>query len=270
MKIQHLSYSDAIAWHQFDIIGPDTIQSPAVADLGREILEAHAAHVALSREREAAADAPQRLGDQAREAAAAAGVDGKTPDVKRILKKKREAEERLEEIDLEWTATGARLAALRTRYLDTLTHYAPALAAEARATADAAILSLASAREIARKAAGALEGALTLLGGLATVSDGQFTPVPPKARRDSSDDFLEGTAPIPYAQNAVEQIGVAIGWAARVLDDLAVDAKARAAQDASDAEGVTVEDADDEEEAAEAAEAADAAASADEDEDDES
>jgi hypothetical protein len=238
---KQLTWTDTYGFTQIQVIDPDSTKVKAVVEGGRKLMEAHAAHAQLARERTAAQGDVQRRTDEARAEARAAGRDGKPFDGKKSRKRTRELEERLAEIDLEWEHACAVLRGRSSDYLQQLEHHAPALAAEAKGEADAAILSLASASAIARRAEAGITGSLAILDALQRVQAGDgFKPRPPKARREVADEFGSGAAPGPYVGVAVEKLGTAIGLATRILDDLKA-AEAEAAK-AAKAEAVADND----------------------------
>lgn len=221
MNILELTWSDVGGFTRAHVIDPKTTSVKAVAAAGEGVLEAHAAFQVISRERSAAQGDPERLAAEASAAARDAGREGKSIDAKKLRKKVREAEERLGELDLDWEAASENLRARAQAYLETVTHHAPALSAEAMTIADAAIMALASATEIARKSQANMTGSLSILAALAaTVEVGAFIPTTPVAKKDTSDEFLANGAPAPYIEIARENLGFAIGFASRIMDDL--------------------------------------------------
>lgn len=227
MKITDIAWSDANTHRRVSVIERSDVS--AVTKAGRELIEAHAAYKAISRERSAAQDDPRRLAHEAKLAAQQAGRDGTPVDPKKLRKKVREAEERLEEIELEWEASGAQLRTARVAYLAAVEHHAPALAAEAKTEAEAGILALASAAQTARRASPRVTDSLAILAALGEVkAGGDFLPKPQRARREITDDFGEGGVPAAYVATAETNLGKAIGYASRILGDL----KAAEAEDA--------------------------------------
>lgn len=221
------------------IVDPETTSVKAVAKAGRALLDAVAEHHEGERRRQQAANAVMRLDDEALAEATAAGQAGKRVDHDKIRSAAVATEQRLREAELDYDASGANVTRLDAEYRATLAHHAPALLAEARGEADAAILSLTTASANIRRAEGTLAAALGLLATLPSVQEGgAFKPLPPLARRRTTDAVFEGGSPVVYAQLAGDNLGLAIGYAVRVLDDLADDEKARKAAAAEAAKAV--------------------------------
>jgi hypothetical protein len=245
---KQLTWTDTNGYARVHIIDPETTTVKAVAEAGEKFLEAHAQFTTIERERSAAQSDVRRRTAEAKVEAREAGTRGEKFDAKKSRKVTREKEERLAEIDLGWEAGSAALRAQSRAYAELVKHHAPALAAEAKSEADAAILSLASAAAIARRAEANVTGSLSILGGLQGVRGGEaFTPRAPKARREVADELGEGGVPGPYVGTAVAHLGTAIGLATRILDDLkaaeAEQAK-RAKVEADDAADGAAEDPD--------------------------
>ncbi|WP_314855310.1 hypothetical protein [uncultured Microbacterium sp.] len=233
MHTQDLTYTSHGGMHNRVpvIVGADV---KAVTAASEALFEAHVAFVAINRERAAAQGDPVRYAEDARLAAAEAGQKGgDAGEAKKLKKKARAAEERLGDLDLEWEVAIANLQAKRFAYSAAVEHHAPALAAEARTAADAAVLSLASAAGIARKAETQLSGSLAILAALGHVrAGGEFAPVPPTARSGGM-----GGAPGLYVAEAQSNLNTAIGYATEILDDLKADEKAAAQAAKAEAEG---------------------------------
>lgn len=245
MQTKQLTWSDASGYTRIDIIDPESTKVAAIAEAGRKIIEAHAAFGVINRERTAAQGDPARLEAEAKAAARRAGIEGTAVEPKKLRKKIRDAEEHLAEVDLEWEAASGKLRALRPAYLAAIQHHASALAAEAKADAEAGILSLATASRMARKADASMSGALAILGGLEAVLDrgDTFAPKAPKASRH---EF--GTAGVPgvHIGVGVENLGTAIGLASTILDDMKAAEKQRKLLARIDAETEAAPDLDDE------------------------
>ncbi|WP_292775189.1 hypothetical protein [Microbacterium sp. UBA6741] len=249
MKTIELSWSDTNGSSRTHVIDPATTKVKAISAAGKALIEAHAEYKAIDRERTASAGDPARLEHEAKVAAREAGKAGQKVDPKKLRKKIREAEERLGEIELDWEAAAANLRGRRHDYLASVEHHAPALAAEATAIAEAAILSLASASEIARKGEANVTGSLSILAALAeTVNGGDFIPKAPRARRQGSDEFMMGSAPAPYVGEARDKLTSAIGFATRILDDLKAAAKDEEKRRKLEAEIEAAPDLDDDDE----------------------
>lgn len=243
------SWSDINGFRKAHFIVPESTKVTAVAKAGRALIEAHAEYREIDRERTAAQGDPARLEQEAKVAAREAGKAGKKVDPKKMRKRVAEAEARLAEIELEWEAASANLRARHHDYLAVIEHHAPALAAEATTEAEAAIMSLASASDIARKADARLTGSLSILVALRAVVDGgDFIPKPPKARKQSSDEFLMGSTPGPFIGEAREKLTTAIGFGSRILDDLKAAAKEEEKRRELEAEIEAAPDLDDEDE----------------------
>lgn len=221
MITKQLTWSDTYGHTRIHVVDPDSTNVKAIAEGGRKLIEAHSSHAQISRERAAAQGDVQRRTDEALAEARAAGREGKAFDGKKSRKRTRELEERLAEIDLEWEHASAVLRAQSHAYVELVEHHAPALAAEAKGEADAAILSLASAAAIARRAEANLTGSLSVLDALQGVRQGEgFTPRQPKARREVADEFGSGGVPGPHVSGALTGLGTAIALATRILDGL--------------------------------------------------
>lgn len=247
MNTNKISWSDVNGYRSAHVIDPATTSVKAVAAAGQALIDAHAEFKEIDRERKASQGDPARLAQEAKVAAREAGKVGSKVDPKKLRKKVREAEERIAEIELDWETAAANLRGRHLDYLAAMEHHAPALSAEATAIADAAVLSLASASDIARKAEQRLTGSLSVMAALsAVVNGGDFVPSAPKARREGSDDFFMGGAPAPFIGEAREKLTTAIGFASRILDDLKADAKAEEKRRKLEAEVEAAPDLEDE------------------------
>lgn len=248
MITKELSWSDINGHYRTHVIVPESTTVVAIAEAGQKLIDAHASFKDVARERSAAAGDPDRLEHEARIAAREAGRAGKAIDPKKLRKKIREAEEHLAEIELEWETGAANLRGRRHDYLAAVELHAPALSAEATSDADAAIMALASASDIARKADARLTGSLSILAALGDVTGGgDFIPKAPRARRQSSDEFLMGSSPSPYIGEAREKLTTAIGFGSRILDDLKSASKEEEKRRKLEAEIEAAPDLDDEE-----------------------
>lgn len=246
MIANELTWSDGNGHNRVHVIDPATTEVKAIAAASQDLIDAHAEFKAISRERSAAQDDPRRLAHEAKLAAKEAGRTGKAVDPKKLRKKVREAEERLEELDLEWEAANAKLRRSRTTYLAAVEHSAPALAAEAKGAADAGILALASASQTAKRAEAQVTNSLAILAALSeTKAGGDFTVKPQRARREIADDFGEGGAPGAYVGVARANLSKAIGYASRILDDLKAAEAEEAKREQLDAEVEASPDLDD-------------------------
>ncbi len=175
--------------------------------------------MAAKRAHEAVQATVASLADQARTAAFEAGRIGEKPDKKALKKKRAAAIQAAEDAELDWLTAESRLQTVRMEYLGTLTHHAPALTSQARAHAENGILELVSALKLARDAETKMTKALSTLGGLPGLVDGnEFRPQMPKAPRTSADDFGDGGSPTVHAHLAMESLTKSIGWARRALD----------------------------------------------------
>lgn len=191
---------------------------------------------------------PARLKAQAAEAAGEGGRRGAdASEAKAILKAARKAQEGLEDLELDYIAIEGKVAASRDAYFDALEAHADELLAEARAEADAALLTLAAGAKMTRDGSASLSAALATMNGLRGVRDGdEFIPRPARAKREGSDDFLLDGAPEVHASVGLDSISTAIDMAGRILRDFAAEAKARALLDGLEAEADDAPDIDDE------------------------
>lgn len=236
MNVIQLPWSDRNNFHRAHVIDPESTTVKAVATASATFIEAHREHVANTRELEAARSAVERFAERTRIEAAEAGVIGKKADKKAIKKRRVDVTERFEDAEIDYETSSANLQRVRVEYLGILAHHAPALIAEARRDADSAILSLTSASTMARRGEAALGGSTAILAALPRVVAGEdFIPTPPKARRKAGDDTFDGGSPGVFAGLALENLGLAVGWGQRVLEDLAVDEKVAKMQAETDA-----------------------------------
>jgi hypothetical protein len=242
VNIKDLTYSDHSGGHQRVHVIVNT-NVKAIAAAGEALFEAHAEFVTVNRERMAAQGDPARYAEEARIAAVEAGRAGKKVDPKKLRRKAREAEERLGDLDLEWEVAISNLQAKRWAYSAAVEHHAPALAAEARTSADAGIMALASAQQIARKGEAELSGALAIMAALGHMREdgGEFIPKAPKARSGGM-----GGVPGVYALEGIGQLSTAIVYASEIRDELDANEKAVAKRAKLEAEADAAEDIDDE------------------------
>lgn len=246
LSTKNLSWSDRNGFHQSHVVLDTGVK--ALDKAGASFVEEHAAYKAAQREHEAAQAAVATLADERRAAAAAAGMVGEKVDKKAFKKKRAAAEERAEDAETDWITAESRIRVVSFDYLEVLAHHAPALAAQARAVADAGILELASALGIARRAEAKVTTALGILGALPTVLGGDgFAPRPPKVRKTTADDFNDAGSPTVHAQQAVDELTKAIGFSQRILDDLATEEKDREKAAKLAAEADASEDLDEDE-----------------------
>ena len=241
MNIREITYTDhGGSFQRVRIITQTSVK--AITAAGEALLEAHAEFDAIHRERLAAMNDPARFAEEARVAAVAAGASGKKVDAKKLRRKVREAEDRLGEITLEWEVAMSNLQTQRWAYSAAIEHHAPALAAEAATGAEAGIMALASAQQIARKGEAELSGSLAIMAALAATRDGgEFIPTAPRARSGGS-----GGIPGVHAQIAIDGLGQAIGYGAEILRTLTEAEKAEAKRAKLQAEADAAPDIDDE------------------------
>lgn len=245
MTTKLISWSDESAvFHRFNIALNTGVA--AVDKAGAKIVELHAAYKVAQRDHEAARDAVERLRDDARSAAVAAGRIGQKADKKAIKKRKAAAIERAEDAELDWLSASASLRRAYLDYPDVLTHHAPALAARARTVAEAGILELTSALGIARRAQAKLSSGLGILYAVPTISSGELRLRTPKILKTPHDEFNESGAPTIHASNAADEMTKAIGYAHRIVEELSAAEKERAKTAKLEAEADAAPDLDDE------------------------
>lgn len=214
MKTTEIRWNDGYGFSRLYVIDPDSTEVAAVKKEGKKALEAHKALKEVERERQAAHVAVDKADEINRAAARQAALEGLAVKPKELRKRAAADRERAAELDLEWEGAVAKMASRRFKYLEVVEHHTPALRAEAKAALDSAILSVASASQIALRAEGAMTGALSILGALAS---GDFTPRPLVAQRR---EFGEGGAPAVYISGAREDLGKAVGYASQILQDV--------------------------------------------------
>lgn len=191
--------------------------------------------------REAEAE-PARLRAEATEAAR---TGASAADAKKILKKARAAQDALEERGIDYTVSETKVGASRRVYFDKVEEHEPELRAEAKAAAEAAVLTLSAAAKMTLDGSAALGAALATLNGLRGVRGGdEFVPKPPRAKKEGSDEFALNGVPEVHAGVGVDKIGTAIDMAQRILRDFAAEEKARALYEELEAEADAAPDLD--------------------------
>lgn len=243
MKTIDLTWSNHGGHNRVYVIDPDATSVAAIAKAGRRLIDAHKAFREIDRERTAAQGDPQRLAAEASVAAQDAGRDGKPVKPKELRKKVAAAIEHLADVELEWEAASSSLHTRRREYLDALAHHAPALAAEADNSIEAALMSLAGAAATARRAEAQLSSALAVRDAVSTVQEGgDFVPKAPRAKSGGM-----GGAPGPYVGIALENITTAIGYGSEIRDELQAREKAEATRARMEAEADEAPDLDEDE-----------------------
>lgn len=235
---------------RINYIDPETCSIAPLADAGRLLEAAIAWHKTALADRDAAAADLERFADDSRTQAREAGAEGKKLDKGKLRKKRQALIERAEDTELDYVAALANLPRVHTDYLATLAEHAPALADHAREEAKSAMASLATAVGVIRRAGASLTDSLSLMGALPGVVDGdEFNPRPMRARREGSDELILSSAPEVHLDAARESLGGALGFADRILKDLAKQQKAARLQDeVDDAPDLVDGDEDDEDE----------------------
>lgn len=230
---------------RINYIDPETCSIAPLADAGRLLEAAIAWHKTALADRDAAAADLERFADDSRTQAREAGAKGKKLDKGKLRKARQALIERAEDTELDYVAALANLPRVHTDYLATLAEHAPALADHAREEAKSAMASLATAVGVIRRAGASLTDSLSLMGALPGVVDGdEFNPRPMRARREGSDELILSSAPEIHLDAAREALGGALGFADRILKDLAKQQKAARLQDEVD-EAPDLEDDDD-------------------------
>lgn len=214
IKIHELRWSDGYTTNRQHVIDEASTDVAAVKKEGKKIRETFASLKAIERERDAAHLAVDKADEINRAAAREAALAGLAVKPKELRKRTVADREKAAELDLEWEGVVAKMAARRLKYLEVIEHHTPALRAEAKAALDAAILSVASASQIALRAEAAMTGALQVIGALAS---GDFTPRMPVA---SQREHGEGGAPTVYISGAREDLAKAVGYAAQILQEV--------------------------------------------------
>lgn len=253
MKILDKRFNDGYSTLRVYVIDPDSTEVAAVKKESKKLIEAHAALNDAERVRDAAKREADDAADAARRAARAAGEAEKPLKKGEVRKAATAAREEYEDVLLDWEAAVARMQKRRLSYLEVLEHHTPALRAEGKAALDAAILSLASASQMALRTEAALSGALELLGLLA--SPDHF-PVALRAERRqvTASGSPEAGAPVVHVGLARAELSKAVGYAMQVLDSVkAAEKVARLEKEADESPDITDEsDDDDDDDAAEA------------------
>lgn len=245
LTTKQLAWTDRNGFHQSHVVLNTGVK--ALDKAGAAFVEEHAEYKAAQREHEAAQAALASLADERRAAAAAAGLAGEKIDKKAFKKKRAAAEERAEDAETDWITSESRIRVVSLDYLSVLAHHAPALAAQARNVADAGVLELASALGIARRAEAKVTTALGILGALPTVLGGDgFKPWGARIKKTPADEFLEAGNPGIHAAQAADELTKSIGYAKRILDELAIEEKERAKAAKLEADADAADDIDDE------------------------
>lgn len=213
-----------------------------VADAGRAFVADLAELEKRQQEfREAKAE-PERLRAEATEAAR---TGASAADAKKILKRARAAQDALEDLEIDVAVAEAKTAASRLGYFATVEEHEAELQAEAKAAAEAAVLTLSAAAKMTRDGAAALGAALATMNGLLGIRGGdEFIPKPPRAKKEGSDEFALNGVPEVHAGVGVDKIGTAIDMAQRILREFAAEAKARAIVEELEAEADEAPDLD--------------------------
>ena len=245
MKTIEIRWNDGYGFTRLHVIDPESTEVAAVQKEGKKTLEAHKALKTIERERQAAHVAVDKADEINRAAARQAALEGLAVKPKELRKRAAADRERAAELDLEWEGVVAKMASRRGKYLEVIEHHTPALRAEAKTALDAAILSVASASQIALRAEGAMLGTLEVLGALAS---GDFTP---RALVANSREMGEGGAPTVYLSVARENLGKAVGYASQILKDVK-DAEKVAKFEAEADDAPDIDDEPDDDDAAEA------------------
>lgn len=213
-----------------------------VAEAGRAFVADFAEFKKRQEEfREAEAE-PARLRAEATEAAR---TGASAADAKKILKKARAAQDALEELEIDYAVAEAKVGASRLAYFATVEQHEAELQAEAKAAAEAAVLTLSAAAKMTRDGSAALAAALATMNGLRGVRGGdEFVPKSPRAKKEGSDEFALNGVPEVHAEVGRKSIGTAIDMAQRILRDFAAEAKARAIVEGLEAEADEAPDVD--------------------------
>ncbi len=214
MKTTEIRWNDGYSFNRLHVIDPDSTDVAPVKKESKKVRETFASLKAIERERQAAHVAVDKADEINRAAARQAAIEGLAVKPKELRKRAAADRERAAELDLEWEGAIAKMQTRRLKYLEVIEHHTPALRAEAKAALDSAILSVASASQIALRAEAAMLGALEVLGALAS---GDFTP---RALVAKSREVGEGGAPTVYLSVARENLGKAVGYAAQILQDV--------------------------------------------------
>lgn len=214
MKTTEIRWNDGYSTVRLHVIDEASTEVAAVKKEGKKVRETFASLKSIERERQAAHLAVDKADEINRAAARQAALEGLAVKPKELRKRAAADRERAAELDLEWEGVLAKMQSRRGKYLEVVEHHTPALRAEAKAALDSAILSVASASQIALRAESAMLGALEVLGALAS---GDFTP---RALVANSREIGEGGAPTVYLSVARESLGKAVGYASQILQDV--------------------------------------------------
>ncbi|GAA1913567.1 hypothetical protein GCM10009775_02800 [Microbacterium aoyamense] len=217
LKINEIRWNDGregYSLNRLHVIDPASTDVAAVKKIAEKVTEAHVAFKKVERERQAAHVALERADEDARIAARNAAREGKPVKPKEIKKLRAAAREAVEDLDLAWEGALGGLESRRDEYIECVAHNTPALRAEGLTALDSAILSVASASQIALRAEATMTGALGLLGML---SSGDFTPAPMKAARR---EMGEAGAPAVHVDLARTELAKAVGYAAQILEQV--------------------------------------------------
>lgn len=239
-QITEYRYSDRYGMKATHV-AEDTKVGP-VAEAGRAFVADLAEFKKHQKEfREAEAE-PARLRAEATDAAR---TGASAADAKKILKKARAAQDALEELEIDYTVAEAKVAASRLAYFATVEEHEAELQSEAKAAAEAAVLTLSAAAKMTRDGSATLAAALATMNGLRGIREGdEFVPKPPRAKREGSDELALNGVPEVHAGIGLESIGTAIDMAQRILRDFAAEAKARAIVEGLEAEADEAPDLD--------------------------
>lgn len=202
---------------------------------------------ALRKEFRASEGDPERLRQEARAQARAAGAKGGKPD-KKYRKKIAAAREALEDLQLDAEAKTAEVNALAEEHRQSIEEHATDLFERAKLGAQAAIHEVTSASAIATRGGSAVTANLTIMASLGDLIEvGSFVPRAPRLRRQGGDDFFQGSSPEPYVGEAAASLGKAISFSNRIMDDLLAEAQRRNRLAKIDAEVEDSPDLDDDE-----------------------
>ncbi|WP_454114844.1 hypothetical protein [Microbacterium lacticum] len=243
MKITEYRYSDRYGTMNSTHVAEDTKVGP-VAEARRAFVADFAEFKKRQKEFHEAEAEPARLKAEAKEAAR---TGASAAEAKKILKKARAAQEGLEDLEIDYAVAEAKVAASRNAYFAAVEDHEAELQAEAKAAAEAAVLTLSTGAKMTRDGSAALAAALATMNGLRAVRNGDvFVPKAPRAKKEGSDKFALNGIPEVHAQVGLESIGTAIDMAQRILRDFAAEAKARALVEGLEAEADEAPDIDDE------------------------
>lgn len=237
IKIHQIRYSDGYGFQTVYVIDPASTSVQAVKKAGAKVLETHKRLKEVERAQQAAHADVKAADEINKNAARKAALAGLAVKPKELRKRAAADREKAAELDLEWEGALAKMRSMRLKYLEVIEHHTPALRAEAKQALDSAILSVASASQIALRAEAAMTGALELLGGLAS---GDFTP---RQLVASQREHGEGGAPAVWVSSARESLGKAVGYAAQILEEVKAAEKAARLEAEADDEPDEVDEA---------------------------